>query len=214
MQSNQHHNHPFQPRVFDYSLDWRFLLPLTSAAGIFVLFEEDGEFSQTLERVGIPVSNQLSFFDIERGGKDKAVSYVFPFGLPVRWVSKEHTDQIRFFHSMRQLMGDAGSLLVGFHNSWGFRSNVPIKYYSSTPKRITEQLQKAGFKTIKVFGVIPTLNIPEYIFDLNTHTISFALQHRFKRKRALSKLIQLLSRTIGLAFISDFLPCYFVLAAV
>lgn len=214
MQLNQQSIGRQPPRVFSYSLDWRFLLPLSNANKTFVFFEDDFDFSQTLEQVGIPVSNQFSFLDIERKEKSDAASFVFPFGLPVRWVGKEQADQTEFFRSMRQLIGDTGNLLVGFNNSWGYRTNAQTRYHSSTSRRITSQLRKAGFKTIRVLGVIPTLNIPEYIFDLNTQTIYFALQHRFKRKPIILNLIQLLSYTVGLVHISDFLPCYFVLAAV
>jgi hypothetical protein len=79
---------------------------------------------------------------------------------------------------------------------------------------MTSQLKEAGFKVIKVFGVIPTLSIPEYIFDLKAQPIYFVLQHRFKRKPILYHLLQLLSHTIGPALVSDILPCYFIVATV
>jgi hypothetical protein len=77
---------------------------------------------------------------------------------------------------------------------------------------MTLQLQKAGFKAIRIFGVIPDLAIPEYIFDLHNAPIGFALQHRFKRKPLALTLLQLMSRTIGTRQLSAFVPCYFVTA--
>src|ERR1044071_8509809 len=112
-----------QPRVFNHSLDWRFLLPLSSPEKTFVFFEDDFDFGQTLEQVGIPASNQLSFLDVEQKEKREAASLVFPFGLPARWVGREQADQIGFFRSMRQLIGDRGNLLMGFNNSWSYRPN-------------------------------------------------------------------------------------------
>jgi hypothetical protein len=203
-----------QPRVFNHSLDWRFLLPISSPEKTFVLFEDDFDFGQTLGQVGIPASNQLSFLDIEQKEKREAASLVFPFGLPARWVGKEQADQIEFFRSMRQLIGDTGNLLVGFNNSWSYQPDAQTRYHSSTARRVTSQLQEAGFKAVKVFGVIPDLSIPEYIFDLQTQPIYFALQSRFKRKPILLNLLQLLSHTLGLVYISEFLPCYFALAVV
>ena len=214
MQSDQQSIHQSQPRVFNYSLDWRFLLPLSNADKIFVFLEDDSDFSQTLEQIGIPVSNQLSFLNIEQKEKKDAASFVLPFGLPVRWVGREQADQIEFFRSMRKLMDDNGNLLVGFDNSWNYRSSTQTKYHPSTPRRVASQLQKAGFKTIKVFGVISNLSIPEYIFDLNAQSMYFALQHRFKRKPVLLNLLQLLSHTIGLSSVSGFLPCYFAVATI
>ena len=203
-----------QPRVFNYSLDWRFLLPISSPEKTFVFFEDDFDFGQTLEQVGIPASNQLSFLDMEQIGKREAASWVFPFGLPTRWVGKERTDQIEFFRSMRQLIGDTGNLLVGFNNSWNYQPHAQTMYHSSTARRVASQLQEAGFQSIKLYGVIPDLRIPEYIFDLKTQPIYFALRSRFKRKPILLNLLQLLSHTLGLVHISGFLPCYFVLAVV
>ncbi len=214
MQSDQQRIHQSQPRVFNYSLDWRFLLPLSNADKIFVFLEDDYDFGQTLEQVGIPVSNQLSFLNIEQKEQKDSASFVLPFGLPVRWVGREQADQIEFFRSMRKLMDNNGNLLVGFNNSWHYRSRTQTKYHSSTPRRVTSQLQKAGFKTIKIFGVISNLSIPEYIFELNAQPVLFALQHRFKRKPVILNLLQLISHTIGLTSFSDFLSCYFVIATV
>jgi len=214
MQSDQQGLRQFQPRVFNYSLDWRFLLPLSNPDKVFVLFEENSDFCQTLEHVGIPVSNQLSFLDIQQKEKNQVNSLVLPFGIPVHWVSGEGTDQVEFFRSMRKLISEHGNLLVGFNNSRGYHSRTQTQYYSSTLQRMTSQLQKAGFKAVKVFGVIPDLNIPEYIFDLTSGPLHFALQHRFKRKPLILNLLQLLSSTAGIMRISDFLPGYFISAMV
>jgi hypothetical protein len=189
------------------------LLPISRPDKTFVFVEDDSDFSQTLRQVGIPDSNQLSFLDIEQNEKKESASFVLPFGLPVRWVGKEQSDQIEFFRSLRKLMGDNCNLLVGFHNSWNYRARSPAKYHSSTPRRASSQLQKAGFKAIKVFGVISNLSIPEYIFDLNDRSMYFAMQHRFKRKPVLLNLLSLLSDTTGVTLVSDFLPCYFIGAA-
>jgi len=214
MQSDQQGVHQFQPRVFNYSLDWRFLLPLSTPDKVFVLFEENSDFCQTLEQVGIPISNQLSFLDIEQKQKNQVNSLVLPFGVPVHSVSGEEADQVEFFRSMRKLISEHGNLLLGFNNSRGYRSRTQTQYYSSTLQRTTSQLQKAGFKAAKVFGVVPDLNIPEYIFDLTARPLYFALQHRFKRKPIILNLLQLLSSTAGVMSISDFLPGYFVSAMV
>ena len=213
MQSQQSVNNS-QPRVFHYSLDWRFLLPLSDPHRIFVFFEDNPDFCETLEYVGIPVSNQLSFLDIQQKPQKEASSLAFPFGVPVNWVSGEAADQIEFFRSIRKLLGEHGNLLVGFRNARGYRSNLAANYYRSTPQQMSTQLQKAGFKAIKRFGVIPDLNIPEYIFELNPRSLDFALQHRFKRKTLFLKLLQLLSHTSGMMHLFDFLPCYFVAATV
>src|ERR1044071_17217 len=142
MQSDQQRIHQSQPRVFNYSLDWRFLLPISKVDKIFVFLQDDYDFSQTLEQIGIPATNQLSFLEIEQKEKKESASFVLPFGLPVRWVGKEQTDQIEFFRSMRKLIGEGGNLLVGFNNSLNDRSSPQTKYHSSTHRRVISQLQK------------------------------------------------------------------------
>ena len=177
-----------------------------------VFFEDDFDFSQTLVRIGIPLTNHASFLDVGERRENDVTSVVLPFGVPLRWVGKEQADQIEFFRSMRKLMSSTGHLLVGFNNARNDRLNAPTRYHSSSPGRVTSQLQEAGFKIIKVFGVMPNLNIPEYIFDLNAKPVHFALQHRFRRKPILANLLQLLAQTMGVVRLSDFLPCYFIVA--
>ena len=198
------------PRVFHYSLDWRFLLPLADVGKIRVVIEEDIDFSEALVRVGIPISNQISFSDVKQASKDDIESLVLPFGLPVRWVSVQLKDQIEFYRSIRHFICPSGHLLVGFENRWGAHSNTT--YHPSTPRRVTNQLTQAGFRSIKIFGAMPSLRIPEYIFDLNNQPMYFVMQHRFRRKAALVRALQIVSRTMGVSRLSGFLPCYFAVA--
>jgi hypothetical protein len=139
-------------------------------------------------------------------------SLVLPFGLPVRWVGVTQAAQVESYRSIRRLIHPGGYLLVGFDNARNFR-RAPSKYYPSTPLRIARQLKQAGFKSIKIFGTMPNLNIPEYIFDLESLSIRFALHHRFRRKPVVLTVLRLLAGTVGLARLSNFLPCYFALAA-
>jgi hypothetical protein len=198
------------PRVFRYSLDWRFLLPMADVSKIWVVVENDADFSQTLERVGIPVSNQISFSDVKQDRKDDTESLVLPFGLPVRWVSAQPKDQIEFYRSIRHLICPSGHILIGFESRWQAGSN--ITFHPSTPRRIAHQLTQAGFRSIQIFGAMPDLRIPEYIFELQDQAIDFAMRHRFRRKTALLRVIQTVSHTVGLSRLSGFLPCYFAIA--
>ncbi|HSA99605.1 MAG TPA: hypothetical protein VLE49_03065 [Anaerolineales bacterium] len=210
MQPNVRSAHLPEPRVFQYSLDWRFLLPIADPARIHVAFEEAADFSETLERIGIPVSNQLSDSNLRVNERDNVHSFVLPFGLPIRWVSAQPADQIEFYRSIRHFICPGGYFLLGFRNSWS--SHSATGYHAATPDRVVAQLKQAGFHSIKMFGAMPNLSIPEYIFELSTQALYFTLQHRFRRKPVLLNMLQVLARTIGLARLSNFFPCYFAVA--
>ena len=198
------------PQVFNYSLDWRFLLPLVDLQNGRVLFEEDADFTQTLEQVGILPGQQLSFSDI-RGLKDEHFPFLaLPFGLPT---GRTTEDRVAFYSSLRRFIEADGHLLVGFSNALHWRTGSPANYRTSTPRRIASELSAAGFKSVKIFGAMPDLKIPEYIFDLDPRTVQFALQNRFRRKPALLQALHVLAGAIGMHRMSNFLPGYFAVAA-
>jgi hypothetical protein len=214
MQTQLQHIHVRQPQTFRYSLDWRFLLPMGDKKDIYVLFEQDAHFSQTLEQVGISTSNQLSFAEFRKNKKSNIPLLAMPFGLSIGHVGADNKKQTEFYSACRRLVASDGHLLIGFNNIWYIRASTALKYFSSTPHRITYQLKQAGFRSIKIFGAMPNLNIPEYIFDLESQAIYFALKYRFRRKPVLLRTLRTLAETIGIARISNFLPCYFVVATV
>jgi hypothetical protein len=203
-----------QPQVFRYSLDWRFLLPIADVSGVYVLFDGDADFRRTLERVGIPVSNQLSFSALGQHKDGPIHSLALPFGPSLRQVGAKPNNEGEFYLWCRRLIEPGGNFLIGFDNILRLQADPASNYYSSTPARMVRQLNRAGFQSIKIFGVLSNLRIPEYIFDLDSRTIHLALQNRFGRKPALSYALRALASTIGLARISNFLPSYFAVATV
>lgn len=93
-----------QPRVFHYSLDWRFLLPIADAKNIYLLLEENEDFSQTLAQVGIDISQHVAFSDLRQNKSNEIESFVIPFGMPSGRVSSKREDQIQFYSSVRRLI--------------------------------------------------------------------------------------------------------------
>ncbi len=212
METNVQRAHAPRLRIFQYSLDWRFLLPISDPAKIHVAFENETDFRETLDRIGIPASNQISLSSLKQAERNDTCSFVLPFGLPARWVSAQQKEQIEFYRFIRNMICPGGYFLLGFDNSWTPRSKT--QYHPSTPRRVSYQLNQAGFESVKIFGAMPNLRIPEYIFDLNVQAMHFALQHRFRRKPVLLNMLQMAVRTVGLARVSNFFPCYFVIATV
>ena len=202
-----------QPRIFNYSLDWRFLLPLAEPQKICLLLEENPDFSQTLEQVGIRVSQQLSLSELRDHKTDPFHLLVMPFGLPAGWAGSRYEDRVEFYFSIRRSIESGGQLLVGFNNILNFRATPQNAYQTSTPRRLARELGQAGFKSVKMYGAMPTLRIPEYIFDLDPRALDFAMRNRFRRKPAVLQALRVLAATPGLQRITNFLPCYFAVAA-
>jgi hypothetical protein len=202
------------PRVFNYSLDWRFFLPMANLHKGYFLFEEDEDFSQTLAHIGIHVSQRLSLLDIRHRKNDSFPLFVMPFGLPSGWMGAGYKNRVEVYSSIRHLIDSGGYLLVGFNNALNWSNRSQRKYHFSTPPRMEDELRQAGFNSVKILGAMPDLQIPEYIFDLSPQTIQFALQNRFRRKPAVLRALNLLAGTVSLKRISRFLPCYFAVAAV
>ena len=201
------------PRVFRYSLDWRFLLPIADPQKLRVLIEQDEEFHQALEAVGIYTSQAISFFELQQNKIDGTQSFVMPFGLSKRWVGAGQNDQVELYRSLRRMMVSGGYLLIGFHGSWNVRTRSHPGYHRSTPHRMASQLRRAGFHSVKLYGALPNLAIPEYIFDLDSRTIHFAMQNRFRRKPAVLRILRGVAETVGLTGMVNLLPAYFALAA-
>lgn len=193
------------PRAFSHSLDWRFLLPIADARSIHVLSDDDPDLGMALEQVGIPISNP------EPGGEQDVQAFVLPFGLPVRRGEIKKAAQVESYRSIRRSMRSGGYLLVGFNNRWDVRG-TPSRCQVSTPRQMRRQLTQAGFNSVTIFGAMPDLSVPEYIFELDARAIRFALLHRFRRKPVLLNIIQALAGTIGVHRLASFLPCYFALA--
>jgi hypothetical protein len=202
-----------QPRVFRYSLDWRFLLPMAEPRNTCLLFEEDADFSQALEQVGIRDSQQLSFSELQDHNNESFQLLVMPFGLPTGRVGAGREDRVQFYGSIRGFIDSGGHLLVGFNNVLNWRATPQALYRASTPSRIAGELGQAGFKSVKIYGAMPNLRIPEYLFDLDPRVIQYAIGNRFGRKPAVLQALRLIAGTIGWKRISNFLPCYFAVAA-
>lgn len=206
MQSQRQRVHSHQPQAFRYSLDWRFLLGSGAEKNAYVFFEPDADFSQALDQVGVQRTQQLTFSEFRERKISNILLLVIPFGL------SKGIEPVEFFSASRRQMAAGGTLLIGFNNALYFRGSAPSKYFSSTPRRIAYQLKQAGFSSSKMFGAMKNLSIPEYIFDLESRAVYFALRYRFRRKPVLLAALRTLAGSIGLTRLSNFLPCYFAIA--
>ena len=82
-----------------------------------LLFEENADFSQTLEQVGLRVSQQLSFSELRDHKNESFQLLVMPFGLPAGWGGPGREDRVQFYVSIQRFLDSGGHLLVGFNNA-------------------------------------------------------------------------------------------------
>jgi hypothetical protein len=196
------------PRVFNYSLDWRFLLPMRDPKDVFILFDQDVDFSQTLEHVGIGASQQLSVDDLKTPKHNIFPVLAMPLGLPIK-VGTRQRDRVAFYASLRHQMNPGGYFLLGFNGALNLTTGSQTNYQLSTPHQIVRDLEQAGFTGVKIYGAMPNLQIPEYIFELDPRALRFALQNRFRRKPSLLRFLRFLEGIMGWKSMSNFLPSYF-----
>jgi hypothetical protein len=197
------------PRVFRYSLDWRFLMPLADPRALFVAFQAEPDFSQTLEHIGIPAANLVSVPDIATGTR-RIPSLALPFGLPQRVLASQ--SQLATLRSLHNVLEPGGCFLIGFRNARVPERGATSVDHASTPARIERQLREAGFQSSRIFGAVPGLRIPEYIFELEPSSLHFALSHRLRRKPAMLRMLRIVSGVPGWTALSGWLPCYFAVA--
>jgi hypothetical protein len=178
---------------------------MVDAGSLHVLSDEESDLGAALRQVGIPIAppGSAAVQDIQ--------AFALPFGLPVRWVGLQEEAQVASYRWIRRSIRSGGYLLVGFNNRWSVR-NTPSRYHASTPRRMKQQLQRAGFRSVRFFGAMPDLNVPEYIFDLESRALRFALLHRLRHKPVLLSILRIFSGPLGMRSFVNFLPCYFVVA--
>lgn len=205
MQSNRS-SHPSSPESNPgHSTDWRHLLPLVDESKTLVLCQACGDIVGILHQAGIPMSVQQSDFTSLSNLVSKTVdAIVIPFGFP----ENLHLD---FFHLLRGILQESGVLLIGFENRWKLQRVGSAGIYVSMPRQLTYLLRQAGFASIDLYGVIPDLQIPEYIFPLTPQSLSFVLQQRYKRNLPLGLLRRLFTPALASQF-SGFMPSYYAIA--
>jgi hypothetical protein len=110
-------------------------------------------------------------------------------------------------------MDPNGSLLLGFNNALRIRAGSQTNYQVSTPRQVVRDLEQAGFTSVQIYGAMPSLQIPEYIFDLDPRAVRFALQNRYRRKPSILHSLRFLEGIMGWKRMSNFLPCYFAVGS-
>ncbi len=194
---------PAQPAFPDASTDWRFLLPLHRESCLLVVGGKRDDYSALFERVGVASISWHA--DTTALSVLPAASFdiiAFPLGLP---------SGAAIWQTIRRLLRPGGTLLFGFSNLRGLNRDEQHGALHSNPWFLSFKLRQEGYSQVELFGALPNLNAPENIFPLESPSLNFVLQNRYRYKLPASVL--------GLAFhpamaglLSNLIPHYFVVA--
>jgi len=193
----------------DYSVDWRFLLPIDEHTRLLIISDEHVDYDHSIHELGMSADvippNQI----------DKISGTFGVIAAPLGFISNNFEvkkDQwIAGYQSLLRLLCPGGTFLVGMSNRWGFRKKTQILPPSSIFET-QRALSRIGIKSIRFFGLLPEPRAPEYIFPLSGHALSFVLNHRYQHK--IPRAILLLAKTPSANLILNFLPFYYVIAQV
>lgn len=213
------------------SADWRFFLPISAGSNVLLVSNQGEDIARYFEKLGIlttiytndsstgpgvKLSRQKSAdFENEFSPPDGHPLFdvvAMPHGFPGYFLPRGDAYQIDMYQKIKQTITSHGALLVGFSNSLrlGRATGSSVNFYA-TPQRMIRLLGKAGYHSVKIYAVIPDLNVPDYIFPLNKHEIGFVLEHRYRYKIP-AWLLKLLTTSFVAGSLSNFFPFYYAVA--
>lgn len=213
------------------SIDWRYLLDISDKSKILVIgqrCEEIGKIFNILGASSITCCRDIMSLPFVRQTRTDISLHIenacddlqfdseylsfynviaLPFGLPRLNDKISENRDARLLHCLKRALHPKGNIMVGFFNELRFWEKPKFEF-RSLPRQITSMLIRAGYDTVRVYGVIPYQDIPVYIFPLNERVIDFVLSRRYGSKLPLGLL-----RILGKLPVSLVLfPWYFAIA--
>ncbi len=181
---------PF-PRL---SQDWRFLLPIPEGGEALLLCRSREELPPAFSRLGIRTvacfADPRALIPSGRPPGDGVVlasASALPFppqtfdlvlaprGMPLpsqRWPEAAR--------ALLRLLRPGGALLLGFSGRFRFRGAASGEM-SASPRRVVDILRRVGYTNPELYGVMPDLDVPEYIFPFSPYALAFVLRSRYRR---------------------------------
>ncbi|MDP1624366.1 MAG: hypothetical protein Q8L64_01215 [bacterium] len=208
------------------NIDWRFLLPISSKSHVLVAGRGSDDYSRLFNKLGVTSiaccdggnssPSRMNEVLIKLAAQPEFASHfdavAIPVGMPFKLLAGGVSQQIKIYRTIKELLHPKGVLLIGFSNIFGIRRRIRAGCYYSTPWYMTRLLEKAGYKSFELYGVISNLNSPDYIFPLSRHLFSFVLKHRYQYKFP-SGLLWWLSNSFVAGRFLNYFPSYFVVAS-
>jgi|CXWL01.1.fsa_nt_gi hypothetical protein len=213
------------------SADWRFFLPISAGSNVLLVTNHGEDIARYFEKLGIRTTiynndsstgpdvefTKQKSADFENefsppGGHSLFDVVAIPHGFPEYLLSRGETPQIDVYQKIKQALNPRGALLIGFSNSLRLgRAARPFVNFYATPQGMIGLLRKAGYPSVEIYGAIPDLNVPDYIFSLNKHEIGFVLEHRYRYKIP-AWALKLLTTSFVAGSLSGFFPFYYAVA--
>jgi hypothetical protein len=198
------------------SMDWRFLLPILAESKVLIVGGGCDEFTQFFGQLGIEsIAWDHDFLNPTRTPFPELHFEIIaiPHGFPDKGLSSSPQQHLEVYRTMWHFLKPGGTILIGFSNAQVIRRRINPDNYYSTPRLMRQLLQKAGYETVTLYGAIPNLFTPEYIFPLTRKTVGFTLKHRYRYKLP-ARLLRWFDHPFFTAGFSHLLPSYFATATV
>lgn len=196
------------------STDWRFLLPVSHQSKVLVVGRKCDDYTRLFNNLEIAVASWEADFSVLPAKVFSPAIFdivAIPLGLPDEMKNRNPQNYPETFQNLRSLLKPGGIILIGFLNSQAFQRKFIAGNYYTTPNGITRFLHRAGYEEITLYGAIPNLSAPEYLFPLTRQTIGFILEHRYRNKLPV-QFLSLLHNPVITALFSYFFPAYYAVA--
>lgn len=219
------------------SLDWRFLLPITSETKILVIGRECGYIQQYFINLGLSevycctdadlplIANSndnkiqkkiLTYADLEM--RPEMLSFfdvvAYPHGFSQMPLPSGEIESLENCGFIKRFMRPGGVIFIGFANGLFSRKGTrQAGSYYSYPRLMKKKLKKTGYTLSGVYGAVPDQFIPEYVFPLTPQAIGFIVKHRYTYKVP-GILLRLMASPVAATILANFFPSYFVVATV
>lgn len=198
--------------------DWRFLLPLSRQSRLLVVEEPqhaDAAICRSLHalRVRTTAWGPAAIAAVAQAPVNQRFDII---AAPLGFGGIGPAEDLRRYRDLhrcaRRLLAPGGTLLIGFGNRWGFgvAAAAGNGVACSTPREMTAILRGHGYDKVRLFGTLPGMLDPGYIFPLRAQTLRCALRQYYRHNRIGAFLTRPRAVT---RLLLDLLPGYYAVAS-
>jgi SAM-dependent methyltransferase len=196
------------------SIDWRLFVPLENGSRIVVAGVAADEIASLLNRLGADaVAWDERRLDVGAAASSRAPFDIvaIPLGFAHAGPRAGHTTRVALAKA-RRLLKPGGTIVLGFDNPFAPRGKSSGRRgFSLRPARVVRAIEQTGYGSVRLYGALTGLSVPDYVFPLRRETLAFVIRRRFRGK-VHPLLLGFLTSAVGLSMLCRVLPAYFVTA--